>query len=45
MYKSLSLNGTWEMAYSEEKYLSEEIPKDIVLEEVENSVPGFVGSL
>lgn len=41
MYKALSLSGTWEMAYSNEKYLSNEIPADIRLEVIKNAVPGY----
>lgn len=41
MYKSLSLNGTWEMAYDENKYLSEKIPTELEFAEIKNALPGY----
>lgn len=41
MYKALSLSGTWEMAYSPDKYLSDEIPTGLDFEEVKKAVPGY----
>ena len=40
LYSALSLNGTWRMDYSEEKYTSEDLP-EVKGSLVENAVPAY----